>query len=441
MSNILLKVGDVVQTQIAGTACKVGDFIGGGGQGEVYKVDVGGKPMALKWYFPHTATETQREILQRLVKKGSPDPRFLWPEDLVTSKTASGFGYIMALRPARFSSLFRLMSRKIEPTFRALATAGYHLADSFYQLHAQGLCYRDISFGNVFLDPDRGDILVCDNDNVVFNGEAKATINGTPRFIAPELVRGDPDVRLSTDTDLFSLAVLLFYMFMIHHPLDGEQESNIHCFDLAAMRKLYGTEARFIFDPNDDTNRPVPGHHDNALAYWPIYPQFFRDRFIKAFTQGLHDPAHGRVRETEWRQDMVRLRDAILYCGQCGAENFYDSRALKAQGQLNGCWSCGQSVQLPPRLRIGRSIVMLNHDTRLYPHHTGAARWDFSQPVAEISQHPRDPSIWGLKNLSAHPWSSATAEGATQEIPPGRSVRLSVGTRIQFGNVEAEIRV
>ena len=83
---------------------------------------------------------------------------------------------------------------------------------------------------------------------------------------------------------------------------------------------------------------------------------------------------------------------------------------------------------------------MLSHDARIYPHHIGAATWDFTTPVAEVTQHPRDPSVWGLKNLSAMKWTTTNTEGAVQEIASGRSVRLAVGTRIQFGAVEGEIR-
>jgi hypothetical protein len=56
------------------------------------------------------------------------------------------------------------------------------------------------------------------------------------------------------------------------------------------MTKLYGAEPVFIFDPNDHSNEPVPGLHDNALAFWPIYPQFLRDLFIQSFTAGIRDP-------------------------------------------------------------------------------------------------------------------------------------------------------
>src|SRR3954452_6732203 len=147
------------------------------------------------------------------------------------------------------------MKRRGWTSFRALATAGLELADSYLQLHARGLCYRDISFGNVFFDPESGDVLICDNDNVAVDGSATAGVLGTPRFMAPEVVRGE--VLPSTQTDLYSLAVLLFYMLTVHHPLEGAREAAIRCLDLPAMTRLYGTEPLFIFDPRDASNRAV----------------------------------------------------------------------------------------------------------------------------------------------------------------------------------------
>jgi serine/threonine protein kinase len=435
----IFKAGQVVRLETSKAPCKVDKFLGGGGQGEVYKADVGGKDVALKWYFPVQATPEQRAALETLVDMKAPNERFLWPLEMAAEPGVEGFGYIMPLREPRFKGIVDLMKRRIEPTFRALATAGFILSDSYLQLHAKGLCYRDISFGNVFFDPDSGETLICDNDNVTVDGKAEGGVLGTPRFMAPEVVRGE--AKPSTQTDLFSLAVLLFYMFMVHHPLEGKRETDIKCLDLPAMNQLYGTDPLFIFDPNDDSNRPVPGYHDNAIAFWPIYPQFLRDLFTKSFTVGLHDPL-ARVRESEWRSAMVKLRDSIFYCGQCGAENFYDVEALRTEGQLTPCWACGNDLTLPPRIRIDKDVVMLNHDTQLFPHHVDDGRmYDFSQPIAQVVQHPKDPSVWGLKNLSDEKWVITTRQGEVQDVEPGRSVTLAVGTRINFGKKEGEIRI
>ncbi|WP_197710960.1 protein kinase domain-containing protein [Chromatium okenii] len=237
---------------VSGHACTIKDFIGGGGQGEVYRADLDGKALALKWYFSEQATPAQKINLEALIRAGAPSAQFLWPMDLVLDNyaTASGFGYIMPLREPRFKGIVDLMKRRIEPSFYALSTASLQLAQAFLELHAKGLCYRDISFGNVFFDPNSGDIQICDNDNVAIDdGMAISGVLGTPRFIAPEIVRGAAVP--STQTDLFSLSVLLFYLLHIHHPLEGQREADIKCFDLPAMTQLYGINPLFIFDPTN----------------------------------------------------------------------------------------------------------------------------------------------------------------------------------------------
>jgi serine/threonine protein kinase len=445
MSHIL-RDGQAVKTESSGLNCRVEQFLGGGGQGEVYRAKLGGQDVALKWYYHQQATREQYESLSRLVGKGPPNDKFLWPLELARDPQIPDYGYVMPLREARYKSLFDLVTRRIEPGFRALTTAGLQLADSFLQLHSKGLCYRDISFGNVFFDPQTGEVLICDNDNVGVDGEDGGVL-GTPDFMAPEIVRGEAKPR--TRTDLFSLSVLLFYMLHIHHPLFGKKLLGIRCLDLPARTKLCGKEPVFIFDPADKSNEALPASLDpsreagaNAVEFWSIYPQFLRDLFTKAFTEGVRDP-HSRVTEGVWRGAMIRLRDSIVYCPSCGVENFYDAEALKASGgNQSPCWSCKKEVRLPPRIRIGKNVVMLNHDTKLFPHHVDDARlYDCTMDVAEVSRHPSNPNLWGLKNLSSEKWVSMTADGAMREIEPGRSVSLAVGTKINFGKSEGEIRI
>jgi DNA-binding helix-hairpin-helix protein with protein kinase domain len=436
----ILQQGQTVETEPSGLTCVVETMLGAGTQGQVYRVVVAGSPFALKWYLPASATSKQRAALHVLIRSGAPNDRFLWPMEVASAPGAEGFGYLMRLRDGRYKGFADLMTRRAEPTFRALATACLELAHSYLQLHNKGLCYRDISFGNVFFDPQTGDVLICDNDNVTVNGTTDAAVAGTQRFMAPEVVRGEACP--STQTDLFSLAVLLFYMLMVHHPLEGKKELAIKCLDAPAMNKLYGSDPLFIFDPRNLSNAPVPGYHDNAIAFWAIYPQFLRDLFTVSFTDGIRDPQNGRIRESQWRAAMVRLRDAIIYCSGCGVENFYDADALRA-AQTTHCWACQQKPQLPPRIRIGKDVIVaLNKDTRLYPHHVdGAKPYDFSRPVAEVTRHPRDPGIWGLKNLSDGKWVCTTGNGANREVERGRSVALASGTKIDFGTAQGEIRL
>ena len=53
------------------------------------------------------------------------------------------------------------------------------------------------------------------------------------------------------------------------------------------------TTPLFVFDPDDESNRPVPGVHDNVVVIWPALPLFVRRLFTRSFTVGLRDVQGG----------------------------------------------------------------------------------------------------------------------------------------------------
>ena len=410
---------------------KVEKLLGSGGQGEVYEVTSGGRRYALKWYHEHMATPSQKQIIEKLVQNGKPDERFLWPIDRIASQKT--FGYIMELRPSSYKSIVDLMKRKAEPSFRALCTAGYHLADCFQKLHSLGYSYCDISFGNAFLNPENGDILICDNDNVVINGTSLSGVQGTLGFMAPEIVVGEKGP--STETDLFSLAILLFYMFMLHHPLEGAQEASIKCFDAAAKQKVYGHSPLFIWDPTDRANRPIAGYQDNAIIYWGIYPKYLKELFTSAFTDGMKNP-NRRIVENQWKRAFLQLRDSIILCPNCGCENFYQETGSLGAGHI--CWNCNKNMELPPLLKIGSHTVALNKATEIFGHHLWND-FNLTDKIAELSQHPVDPNKWGLKNVSQREWLFTKPDGQTAKVEPGKNAPLIIGAKINFGHIEGEL--
>jgi hypothetical protein len=203
---------------------------------------------------------------------------------------------------------------------------------------------------------------------------------------------------------------------------------------------LYGEAPVFIFDPDDESNRPDPDFHRNALEYWPIYPQSIRALFVRSFTDGIRRPQQGRVKETEWRAALVRMRDLAGYCA-CQAENFYDPDYDQTSNGARLCWACQQPLRWPFCVAIGkRQVVVLNHDTKLFGHHLDPQKtFDFSEPAAEVSRHPTEPGVWGLKNLSTGKWVVASADGVLVDVLPGKSAKLAHGLKIQFGNVIGEV--
>jgi len=438
MINNILVPGETYRS-ISSSEFKVEKFLGAGGQGEVYVISKDGNSLALKWYLARSATPFQEDILQNLVRRSIPNQKFLWPLEIINVQNVNGFGYTMPILNDKFKSFNLWLNKKIEPTLRLLITTCLELADGFHQLHAMGLCYQDLSLNNIYFDPKIGNILIGDTDNIVINGDNRSNIMGTPKYMAPEIVRGDS--KPNTQTDLFSLAVMIFYIMFLSHPLEGKKETEIPIFDFEAMKKIYGTEPKFIFDPNDSSNRPDPVYHPNATAFWEIYPAFLKKIFIKAFTDGLFDPLHGRVIETEWLSVLSKLRDHIYYCRHCRAENFYDPD--KKINQV-ACWRCKRLITMPYWIVINKNTikntVMLNNDTKLFLHHIDPSRsYDFSQVVAEVVNHPTDPTIWGLRNLTRDKWTAKTNSGKIVEKEPGKSIVLTEGTIIYFGKANGQI--
>jgi len=434
--NQLLTVGETLTDAASGQPLRIDEYLGAGSQGEVYRVSLAESDFALKWYFPQAATESQKTAINELIGKGSPSASFLWPLAMVQSNGVRGFGYVMGLRPSGYRSLRSLVKRAVQVGFDSRMTVGYELAHNFLLLHARGLCYRDISLGNVFFRPSDGSVLICDTDNVGIDGESESGVLGTPKFMAPEVVRGEE--RPSASTDLYSLAVLLFYLTMVAHPLDGAREASIHSMDEPARRRLYGTAPIFIFDPQDASNRPVPGIHDNALAHWPIYPEFLRDLFTRAFTEGVREPSR-RVRESEWRLALSRARDLVVACPSCRAQSFYDLES--GTDGAKTCWNCKASLPTRMWLDSGQAQLVIEPRVRVYPHHVDLhSRWDFSSPLAEVVPHPGNADRLGLKNLTGRPLHVLQPEGSSVDLPQQRAVDLTPGTRIDFGTGALVVR-
>ena len=70
------------------------------------------------------------------------------------------------------------MKKRVNPSFYTLCRTAFNLTRGYQKLHAMGAKYQDISFGNLFFNPDNGDVLICDNDNVSFDNSKPGGVLG-----------------------------------------------------------------------------------------------------------------------------------------------------------------------------------------------------------------------------------------------------------------------
>lgn len=415
--------------------------LGRGGQGVVYQVSVSGETTAYaaKWY-RDTSDAAQLEQIASLVHHGAPKTGdsgigFIWPIELLTLEGTPGFGYLMPLIDTqRFHSHQRIASRKIsQPSLPNLCRISYRIAHALDILHAVGLAYCDINIGNIMLDPVSGDIVICDNDNVVTN-HSDTPIKGVWEFMAPEVALGKS--RPNAESDLYSLAILLYYFWMWEHPMEGKETIEVYSWDIPAKKKYYAQEPVFVFHPTESRNtaRGLPDLTLHVERWDRMCPPRLQQVFTQIFTEGVSRPDR-RQRLTDWQRVFLELEANTLACG-CGAVNLWDS---VSQPLL--CWKCRQAIPLPLCLRVKHghsadSLLLARTGAALRRHHLDVSRFghEASDSLGRIEPHPNQPGHVILRNLSTETWSYQTGEQLLSMAPqqaralmPG--VELTLGTR------------
>lgn len=92
-------------------------------------------------------------------------------------------------------------------------------------------------------------------------------------------------------------------------------------------------------------------------------------------------------------------------------------------------------------LRIGSKYLVIVPGLRLMSHQIPGLQAQTAEGlVAEVTRNPNDPEVLGLTNLSTTIWEVVTTSSTRREIQPGQTVKLSPGTKIDFGETDGEVR-
>lgn len=404
-----LRIGESVPLTGGGSVI-VAEELGRGGQGIVYRVDLHGIPMALKWYHMPQRQEFVDNI-RNLVAAGPPEPNtFLWPK-YSTKIYQRHFGYVMDLRPDGYYEFKQFLNAKKRfGSFFALVQAAMCICNGFQQLHLHGYSYKDLNDGNFFINPDTGDVLICDNDNVSPEGVDNGII-GKIGYIAPEVVMGGRPDRYS---DRFSLSAVLFMLLMGGHPLEGMWVSSCPLMTRENERICYGSHPVFVYDPDNTRNRPDPDVHRNVPRFWQFYPGRLRSFFEREFSKDCLQHPDSRKPEMSWKKEIEYLRDMLVCCPHCGEETFLNGTANQA------CLNCSQPITPLLWGQIGFRRIPLLPGKRLFFDTDNIAD-------AVVEQHAGTLSI---VNLTESAWKVTGADGKPTTLPPGRSLTLTEGVTI-----------
>lgn len=401
-------------------------MIGNGGQGVVYEVLYQNKPYALKWYRrEYLKNIDQKEFYRNLCDNqaaGAPSDNFLWPIE-VSEYADNSFGYLMPLRPKEYSDFSSILNAKKRfSSLRVQIVAASNICKAFQSLHSQGYSYQDINNGNFFIDVNTGAILICDNDNVAPCGTWMG-MAGKDRYMAPEIVLRKKHAGM--ESDLYSLAVVLFMIFFVAHPLEGRAVHGCPCLTAQYMRYFYAEHPVFVYDPTDASNRPVAGIDNNVIRLWNCYPKSLRTLFERAFTKGLFEEGY-RVRENEWIDCFNELNNLLVTCPLCGGEQFY---SFTNDGAIDFvCEDCKKRIRKPFLLQWKRSEKVLYPGAVLK--YSDISFTDDESICGIVVESHKHPGLWGLRIREDIKWEAKYSNGAIKKdgkvIPLFRDTELTM---------------
>jgi tetratricopeptide (TPR) repeat protein len=129
------------------------------------------------------------------------------------------------------TTLSELLARQGSLGPHEAALVGIDVSRAVGAVHAAGLIHRDIKAGNVMRE-EGGRILLMDFGLTHATG-FEVQPSGTPAYMAPELMAGQP---ATAATDVYAIGVLLFNLLTAQYPVEGA--------DLGKLRAAHATGAR-----------------------------------------------------------------------------------------------------------------------------------------------------------------------------------------------------
>jgi serine/threonine protein kinase len=214
---------------VPGTRYRVLGVLGAGGMGRVYEVEHVelGKRFVLKVLI--RALADRPDLVLRLRNEWRALARLDHPNIVnVTDAGTSGSGvpyFVMERLEGETLGARLARERRVAPRDAVKLLA--MVVDGLAAAHSIGVVHRDVKPGNIFLvaggSPKLLDFGVAKSADVVNVVTGRGVAVGTPRYMAPEQVKGE---RVDGRSDLYACGLVLFEMLTGVGPFDDARDSN-----------------------------------------------------------------------------------------------------------------------------------------------------------------------------------------------------------------------
>jgi serine/threonine-protein kinase len=189
---------------------RIAGMLGSGGMGEVYRADDTklDQPVALKFLPARLARDPM--LLARLhdeVRLGRQvsHPNVCRLYDIVDWEGA----HFVAMEYVDGEDLSKLLRRIGRLAHDKAVDIARGIAAGLHAAHAKGILHRDLKPANIMID-SRGDPRIMDFGLALSDDEDDGTISGTPAYMAPEQLQGEP---ATVQSDLYALGLVMYELF------------------------------------------------------------------------------------------------------------------------------------------------------------------------------------------------------------------------------------
>jgi serine/threonine-protein kinase len=265
--------------------------LGRGGLAAVYVADhlYTGRTHALKIALPELAS--QHAVRARLLHEARMLARVEHPSVVsLVDAGPSELGPYVVMERLRGRSLESLVATRGVLTVSDVLHVARYASEALAAVHAAGIVHRDVKPGNLFVTrgPDgKKAMKLVDFGLAMEAGKRDEGISGTPEYMAPEQLLGEP---AAPSADVYSLGVTLFECLtgVVPHPGTIEQ----------ILAKHADGAAPSLRDGRSDVPQPIAQVIEVALARTAIDRFEDATAFRAALDRAIEDVDMGRAGDT-----------------------------------------------------------------------------------------------------------------------------------------------
>ncbi len=301
--------------------------LGGGGEGEVYRV-LNVPSLVAKVYFPNKSSGKEPKLKAMLANPPANPTESInhtsiaWPEDLLLNAAGKVTGYLMP----NAQGMEKIFGFYVPPdrqqnhlgfTYQHLLNTAKNLASAISALHNAGYVIGDVNESNVMVK-DTSLVTLIDTDSFQVpghKGQVYRSEVGKEEFTPPEL----QGVLFSTvnrqpEHDLFGLGVLIFQLLMEGvHPFDGK-------FLGAGDPPPIGERIKQGYFPYSQS-RAVPFQPKPIAPPFAMLSPAIQLLFLKCFEEGHRNP-QARPTAWTWRYELRKALDDLTHC-RSNSQHYY----------------------------------------------------------------------------------------------------------------------